>query len=301
MDCSKGTYSNSTGVSVACGNLCPQGRFANTTGRTSLDDCQRCRPGRFIPYKGAAVSQGLLCPPGRTSLLGAAACDILTPCPAISAPLQERGVGIVPGSQASLYDNVAAPSSTVPKFGDTLALACNDGSTPTGTRRTTCGVDGKWVPDPLDINGNPTICDRVACPALGLGDILGVFVSMESTADLALNVTVTPGCDPSCTKEITLAIAVSNYELRCPAEAVMLVAGAAPDDAMVIQNVPPRVTCLTTGLWNTSSVIIDNIRCQCAQGSRKGGGDQATQCLQCPDKTYAPVNTKNERVEVRAC
>jgi len=193
---------------------------------------------------------------------------------------------------------------TTPKFGDTAALECNDGSSPAGTTLTTCGAYGVWLPNPLDMSGTPTHCGLVACPALGLGVTIGYYVPPETTknfvAAATANATVAMGCDPSCANEIKRAVAPAVFELRCQASATMLVGGSAGGGSVTFVRVPPRVQCLITGVWNTSAVDISDVRCQCTRGTRKGDGAQAASCVPCADKTYAPLNMKHERVEVSA-
>ena len=294
VPCVKGRFETHAGfVGVACSGVCPSGRYGDRTGLTSALECFKCSTSRYSTRLGAtSKTECRECTVGRFSSESGRSSDctetIGGKCPVLTL------TGIEVASKGSLLNQTPSTSTTDFTFGDQLVLRCLDGTNPTrGPSIVSCTSIGTWVPDPTS-KTDPTLCEEQFC---------------ETVKELppASNVKVlTP---PSQVKagELLLSlkgmVAPTTVAIQCVGSARMISSGLIRDkDFNVI------ATCTVNGTnalkWlNTSEdeFDFDSIKCQCEQGFKQGSGDLASECIQCLDGTYAPINIKRERDECRSC
>ena len=298
QNCLKGTYSAYPGMS-AC-EECPASRYSDTTGRTSLLDCSACPVGRKGGNRG--ITKASSC-----SAYTYSAGAVSNGCPALDSSSLSIGVAVKTLS-SSINDPEATQDkkNTIRNFGDTVVLECLDGTTPQiGANVATCGSDGTWGPvDPRAVSndGRPTqctssYCESIVLPGAGLAHVVSSATGLEDGKQIA---------------EMRAKQAPMVFRFECAPSARMLDndpnVTSAVGGGLIVRDpgVGLTASCAISELiWrriDTKSVLrLDKIKCQCMMGFKQGSGDKISECVQCLDGTYAPVNVAQQRVECRAC
>ena len=296
--CESGTSSSTTGLGTACPN-CPAGAFADTPGRTA---CSMCSTSHYAA--GAALRTACTqCPGGRFGAVtgGTAASDcelyVGAMCPTLVTAGNlgaNLGGNVRVQSRSSILDGSSPAETATPHFGDQASLVCLDGTPPEfGPEHVSCGLDGTWQPDPTITTGaTPTQCTAKFCPAMflpgaGFASVLkasskGAVRVGDKIYDLVAKqapIEVSFVCDPSASMIIDSAVYELGYALS--------------------------VECTVNDLFwkNASGALVDMpaVNCLCGQGFKQGAGEKVSECVACPDATYAPLDVHNRRTECRAC
>ena len=229
---------------------------------------------------------------------------VASPFPGPTCDAFDSTAWMAPGVAIERSSNVVNPATSVdllaPALGDQISFICDDGTIAPSYASVICLKDGTWEPELSALA--PIVCDATATPMCP--DRAKVAASV--VREYFENGTIARELYDGLTELEAPYPAVRTHTLRmhCDGNAEMLLDvsyNGSAAGAVAIENNSIPLLCATVDqrpLWN---VDVAFVRCRCTDGFIQGSGAKSSECVDCRDGTYAPLNQWGARAECRAC